>query len=255
MAELDVKSVIGIIVLLASATAGGTRSGEFGMRCPHCTVTVHPVWEYGWIDDVQRDLPCWQWTKMVCPACHKTVIKVRLRSIWGGAAPGAEAEPVYKEMWIEPSSPRRVPVGEDVPSEFREDYEESVSVLPISPKASAALSRRVLQSVLRDQGYDRRNLVDQIDLLLAETGGDKVLPTSVRANVDVIRRVGNFAAHAITDETTLQVIPVSLEEAEWCLIIIETLFDHFYVIPAANKKRLDEFTIKLSQAGQNPTKS
>ena len=41
-------------------------------------------------------------------------------------------------MWIEPSSPKRVPVGEDVPSEFREDYEESVSVLPISPKASAA---------------------------------------------------------------------------------------------------------------------
>ena len=104
------------------------------MRCPHCTVTIHPVWEYGWIDDVRPDGPCWQWTKTVCPACHKTVIKVRLRSIWGGAAPGEETEPVYKEMWIEPSSPKRVPVGEDVPSEFREDYEESVSVLPISPR-------------------------------------------------------------------------------------------------------------------------
>ena len=225
------------------------------MRCPHCTVSFHPVWKFGWIDEIQANRPRWQWTKTVCPACNNTVIKVRLRTIFGGEAPGEEAQPVYKEMWIEPSSPTRIPVGQDVPSEFREDYEESVSVLPISPKSSAALSRRVLQSILRDQGYDRRNLADQINLLLAETRGDKVLPTSVRANVDVIRNVGNFAAHAITDETTLQVIPVIQEEAEWCLTIVEALFEHFYVLPAANKKRLEEFTSKLSQAGQKPPKS
>ncbi len=139
---------------------------RFRMRCPHCTVSFHPVWEYGWIDEIQANRPCWQWTKTVCPACSKTVIKVRLRTIFGGEAPGEEAQPVHKEMWVEPSSPKRIPIGEAVPSEFREDYEESVSVLPISPKSSAALSRRVLQSMLRDQGYDRRNLADQIDLLL-----------------------------------------------------------------------------------------
>ena len=225
------------------------------MHCPHCTVAVHPVWECGWIDEIQPNRPCWQWTKTVCPACDKTIIKVRLRSIWGGEAPGQEAEPIYKEIWIEPSSPRRIPVGEDVPVEFREDYEEAVSVLPISPKASAALSRRVLQSILRGQGYDRRDLAKQIDLLLQEKQAEKVLPTSVRAIVDVIREVGNFAAHAITDETTLQVIPVSQEEAEWCLTIIEALFDHYYVIPAANKKLLGGFNQKLAQAGRNPTKT
>ena len=103
MADFRIKSVIGIIVLLASATAGGTRSGEFGMRCPHCTVTIHPVWKYGWIDDTRTDGPCWQWTKTVCPACHKTAIKVRLRSIWGGAAPGEETEPVYPQSTVDMS--------------------------------------------------------------------------------------------------------------------------------------------------------
>ena len=94
-----------------------------------------------------------------------------------------------------------------MPSEFVTDYEEALAVLPVSPKASAALSRRVLQSIIKDQGYYGRSLARQIDKLLAENRSDKVLPTSVRANVDVVRNLGNFAAHAITDDTTLQVIP------------------------------------------------
>ena len=251
----DIKSIVGIIVLLASATAGETRRGELGMRCPHCTVTVHPAWECGWIDDLRGDRPCWQWTKTVCPACHETIIKVRLRSIWGGEAPGEEAEPVHKEMWIEPSSPKRVPLGEGVPSEFIAAYEEACAVLPVSAKASAALSRRVLQSILRHQGYDARNLADQIDKLLAETRADKALPSSVKESVDVIRQFGNFSAHRITDKSTLQVIPVAPEEASWCLEIVEALFDHYYVIPAANKKRLDELNERLQRAGERSVKS
>ena len=146
-------------------------------------------------------------------------------------------------------------MGGGVPSEFLEDFQEALVVLPVSPKASAALARRVLQSVLWDQGYNGRSLAVQIDNLLAETRSDKVLPTSVRANVDVVRQLGNFSAHAITDDTTLQVIPVNKEEAEWCLTIIENLFEHYYVVPEAYKKLRDEFNEKLEQAGKDPIKS
>ena len=127
--------------------------------------------------------------------------------------------------------------------------------MPISPKASAALSRRVLQSILRDQGYTSRDLAKQIDDLLRETHTDKVLPTSLRNSVDAIRKFGNFSAHPVTDKTTLQIIEVETEEAEWCLEIVESLFDHYYVRPAAEAKRQENLNKRLQQAGQPPTKS
>ena len=225
------------------------------MRCPHCTVTIHPNWAYGSIHTDPEVDARWRWEMMECPACHNLIIKVCLRYYTGEAFPGDDGWEIGKEVLVEPPSPKRVPVGASVPADFVADYEEALAVIPISPKASAALSRRVLQSILRDQGYDDENLAKQIDLLIAETQAGKVLPPSVRDNVDVIRKLGNFSAHAITDKTTLQVIPVSHQEAEWCLTIIEALFDHFYVIPAANKKKLDEFNQKLVLAGQPTTKS
>ena len=77
----------------------------------------------------------------------------------------------------------------------------------------------------------------------------------VKENVDVIRKFGNFSAHPVTDKNTLQVIPVAPEEAEWCLEIIEALFDHYYVIPAANQKKRDELDQRLKKQGQQPIKS
>ena len=192
---------------------------------------------------------------MDCPSCGNTIIKVRLQYYTGGGFPGDEVYATSREVWVEPSTPKRAPVGDGVPSEFVTDYEEALAVLPASPKASAALSRRVLQSIIKDQGYYGRSLARQIDKLLAENRSDKVLPTSVRANVDVVRNLGNFAAHAITDDTTLQVIPVSRGEAEWCLTVIENLFEHYYVIPAAHKKLRDEFNQRLLQAGKDEIKS
>ena len=225
------------------------------MRCPHCTVTIHSNWEQGVIHRYPEDECHWVWQNMQCPACHKLIIRVSLFCYTAATTVGSFQRDTVKEVLVEPVSPKRAPIGTAVPAEFVGDYEEALAVLPTSPKASAALSRRVLQSIMWDQGYDGRNLALQINKLLEEDRSDKVLPTSVQANVDVVRNLGNFAAHAITDESTLQVIPVSREEAEWCLTIIENLFEHYYVIPAAHKALRDEFNRKLEQAGKDPIKS
>ncbi len=143
-----------------------------------------------------------------------------------------------------------------VPEAHRIDYGEACEVMTTSPKASAALSRRILQAVLSEQGYSQHNLADQIDAVLKETKPVKALPTLLRDTIDVIRNFGNFSAHRITDKSTLQIIDVELGEAEWCLDIIEQLFDHYYVkSEAIIKKKMLDLNAKLTAAGKAPAKS
>jgi hypothetical protein len=135
-----------------------------------------------------------------------------------------------------------------------EDYLEACNVLPISAKASAALSRRCLQNMLHQNGYKAKDLAKEIELLLNQTDPLKALPHRLRVTVDGIRHFGNFSAHPIDDKTTLQVIDVQPHEAEWCLQTIEELFEHFYVGPAAAKAMRASLDAKLSAAGKAPSK-
>jgi hypothetical protein len=166
---------------------------------------------------------------------------------------GGGWQPV-KQVRAYPMSTNRRPTPKDVPTEIKEDYEEACRVLPISEKASAALSRRCLQAILRGQGYGQHDLARQIDALLAEPNPSKSIPTGLRATVDAIRNFGNFSAHPITDQTTLQVIDVESGEAEWCLDILEEMFDHYYVKPAEAAARKAALDAKLKAAGKPPSK-
>ena len=143
----------------------------------------------------------------------------------------------------------------EVPGNLKEDYIEASKVLPISPKASAALSRRILQCILDEQGYKSRNLIDQIEAALGEQGPDRILPLALREVIDAVRNFGNFSAHPVTDRTSLQIIDVEAEEAEWCLEIIRGLFEHYYVRPVANAERLLKLNQKLQKARKPPAKS
>ena len=134
------------------------------------------------------------------------------------------------------------------------DYVDAAKVLDISPKASAMLSRRVLQAILLEQGYADYQLADQIGAVLKEKDPDRILPRAIRRTVDAIRNFGNFSAHPTTDVTTQQAIDVEPAEAAWCLEIVSALFDHYYIRPATDRKRLDELNQKLANAGKPPVK-
>jgi hypothetical protein len=142
-----------------------------------------------------------------------------------------------------------------VPANIAQDYTEACLVLPVSPKASAALSRRCLQNILRAHGYTAKDLAKEIDLLLNDADPKKAIPQSLRISIDSIRNFGNFSAHPITDLTTLQVIDVEEHEAEWCLEILEQMFNHFYVQPAEAAARKAALDAKLTAAGKPPSKS
>jgi Domain of unknown function (DUF4145) len=145
-------------------------------------------------------------------------------------------------------------VPPDVPTDIAPDYVEACNVLPISPKASAALSRRCLQNILHAHGYRARDLAHEIDLLLAEADPLKALPHKLRVTVDGIRHFGNFSAHPTENKATLEIIDVEDHEAEWCLQITEDLFEHFYVGPAAARAMKDSLNAKLAAAGKPPAK-
>jgi hypothetical protein len=120
---------------------------------------------------------------------------------------------------VYPIGASRGPIAPEVPSEIADDYVEACNVLPISPKASAALSRRCFQHILHSEGYkvSSGDLGKEIDLLLNEPDTRKAIPQRLRDTIDLIRNFGNFSAHPIDDKTTLQIIDVEPHEAESCL--------------------------------------
>jgi hypothetical protein len=71
----------------------------------------------------------------------------------------------------------------------------------------------------------------------------------LRQTIAEIKHFGNFSTHPTDDETTLQVIDVESHEANWCLEIIEELFDHFYEEPAQARARTEALNAKLMAAG------
>ena len=74
-----------------------------------------------------------------------------------------------------------------LPSAIAADYKEACETLAISERASAAHSRRILQTILQQQGYNQRDLAQQIDALLNDIDPAKAIPSSLRSTIDAIR--------------------------------------------------------------------
>ncbi|MGY3452865.1 DUF4145 domain-containing protein [Bradyrhizobium sp. USDA 4353] len=223
------------------------------MKCPHCTVYFHDNWvednfqrhSHNLVPDrVKQDL-FWFYRTAYCPECKRVIIEVALKN-------GKTSEPNWE--LIVPRGAARGPVPTEVPSNIACDYLEACEVLTISAKASAALARRCLQAMLRSAGYKAKDLAKEVELLLNEADPKKALTHQLRETVDAIRNFGNFSVHPIDDKTTLQIIEVEPHEAEWCLDVIEELFQHFYVGPAIAKAKKDALNAKLVAAGKPPAK-
>lgn len=123
---------------------------------------------------------------------------------------------------IYPKTSTREPLPTEVPAEYREDFEEAASVLPISPKASAAISRRLLQHLLREKfNIQAPSLAKEIDAFITRPD----VPSHLSGAVDAVRNVGNFAAHPLKDTNTGSIANVEPGEAEWLLEVLEALFD------------------------------
>jgi hypothetical protein len=135
----------------------------------------------------------------------------------------------------------------DVPQHIATDYEEAFIVLDTSAKASAALSRRILQMLLREQGgVKKSDLEKEITEFIAQAG----VPSDIAQSVDAVRHIGNFSAHPIKSTSTGEIVEVEPGEAEWNLETIEALFDHFFTKPKKLEERREALNKKLGDAGK-----
>ncbi len=226
------------------------------MKCPHCLVEFHEDqtwWSVGLAADSEG---VWSLTRRTCPACKKFVIYLENGTPipglpFGQGQPGVRMQVLAKVMMVWPKGVSRAPVPPEVPPDIAEDYKEACLVLGDSPKASAALSRRCLQNLLRGAGGVKPG---DLSVEIQQVLDSGRLPTQIADNIDAIRHIGNFAAHPNKSRSTGEVLPVELGEAEWNLDVLESLFDFYFVQPARAKAKRDALNKKLADAGKPPLK-
>ncbi|WP_127123240.1 DUF4145 domain-containing protein [Chryseotalea sanaruensis] len=200
----------------------------FNWTCPHCDTktTINSdnfrVSEHGMtIENAEGDrLLRNEW--IICPndECRKITLKAflfRYDYEYGQYKIGE----LLKSWNLLPNSFAKV-FPEYIPKAIRNDYEEAASILEQSPKASATLSRRCLQGIIRDfWGISKARLIDEINAI-----EDKVDPLTWKS-IDAVRKVGNIGAHMEKDINII--IDVDRQEAFLLIELIELLFVEWYV--------------------------
>jgi hypothetical protein len=147
-------------------------------------------------------------------------------------------------LWPRTTAPH---VDASVPKPFAELFREAWDVLPWSPRASAALSRRCLQQLLREHyKIKAKNLEDEIDAVIAT----KQLPSHINDELHAVRSVGNFAAHPQKNLVTGDIVDPEPDEANWLLSLLQAVFDSTFVEPARHAARKRAWNTKAASAGK-----
>ncbi len=135
---------------------------------------------------------------------------------------------------IPPSMAKPFPLY--IPKQILQDYEEACRIVDGSPKASATLSRRCLQGMIRDfWKINKPNLKQEIDELR-----DRIEDETWKA-IDAIRTIGNIGAHMEKDVN--MIVDVEPDEAEKLIWLIELLLKDWYVRKHEREERLLEIAL------------
>ncbi len=141
---------------------------------------------------------------------------------------------------VPPSRARSFPVA--LPPEVLEDYQEACLTLELSPKASAALSRRCISAMLRD--YWRVQPGGLNDELRQIKGTADPLTWEA---IESVRKSGMIGARMEAEGAEVQ--DVDPGEAALLIGLIETLIQDWYMSREERRKRLQ----KIKQiTGEDP---
>ena len=208
------------------------------MKCRHCLVAFHPNWNRAQLgSDADRGHAI---AHTICPACER----INVAHLQGDSIKGVLTY-ATRTTFVYPFSVSREPLDASVPKSFANDYKEACDILALSPKASAALGRRILQHVLHDCAKIKERT---LDAEITKALDEKLYPVHIADALDAVRTIGNFAAHPIKSSSTGEIVDVVDGEAEWTLDTVEALFEHHFVQPAKTKAKRDALNAKLADA-------
>jgi len=211
--------------------------------CPYCNrpctlgnLDVTHISDYKRIND---DIGYYksETTIIVCPnpECQKQTIKLNIYEL---DELNRRLEPPLHSWDLLPESEAK-PFPDYIPEQLRNDYEESCLIKNKSPKASATLSRRCLQGIIRDfWGIKKKRLIDEINEL-----EDKIDSITWDA-INSVRHVGNIGAHM--EEDVNLIIDVEPEEAGLLIWLIETLLTDWYIQRHERQQRMTSL-VKLAE--------
>ncbi|OGQ59846.1 MAG: hypothetical protein A3J24_11540 [Deltaproteobacteria bacterium RIFCSPLOWO2_02_FULL_53_8] len=118
-----------------------------------------------------------------------------------------------------------------IPQAVLADYQEACLIRELSPKASATLSRRCFQGIIRDFWRVKPGrLVDEIDAIKSQ-----VDPLTWDA-IDALRKLGNIGAHMEKDINLI--VDVDPDEAELLIGLVEILLRDWYIQREERKARM-----------------
>jgi hypothetical protein len=133
-----------------------------------------------------------------------------------------------------------------IPEPILNDYEEACIIKDLSPKASATLSRRCLQGMIRDfWGVTKSRLIDEIEAIK-----DKIDTLTWQA-IDAVRRIGNIGAHMEKDVNLI--VDVDPDEASQLINLIEILIKDWYITKHERGKSLQS-VVELGKAKESQKK-
>ena len=230
------------------------------MICPNCLVSV-PSGEWTSIKIISDNLYNYSIDHFNCAECSQISLKLMCNLIstfklehyssFGLSKSDMHEMPCAPEEFLIPKTIPRPPIPKGIEKIYVKDYDEAVKLLPISPMASAAFSRRLLQHYIEKKHKIKKpNLKQEIE----ELGKLNRYPLNLIELFDHIRHYGTFAAHAKTDQISGEIIDIDPGEADSLLDIIEEMFDYDYERERRIKERGKKLQDKLQRSKPNKKK-
>jgi len=217
-------------------------SRKVKLRCPNCANGIHFESEFYNVTSTHgTEENAWGYALFSgsCPLCNQLIICREIGELFTNDTGEIMASFKNTEILYPIISCKEI--NQEVPERYKKDFLEAYAVLQISPKASAALSRRILQDILRQElKIQKSNLAQEIDEFIQKTDA----PSYLTEAADAVRNVGNFAAHPLKNTNTGEIVEVEAGEAEWLLEVNEALFDFVFVQPKKLAERKNNLNAK-----------
>lgn len=213
---------------------------NFSFRCPYCDNTstiTSPDRDLKWIKldlnelDIADNVALEIWA-VSCPnpECKKLILSSELFMAEYSYGEWKKIKSTGLKWQMLPDSYAKL-LPEYIPKAISVNYYEACKIRDLSPKASATLSRRCLQGMIRDfYGIKKNQLKKEIDSL------EGVVDDETWGAIDAVRKMGNIGAHMEKDINLI--IDIEPNEAQLLIELIETLIEEWYVNRYERTERL-----------------